>query len=529
MRPPLCRLSTLASIVESRETWDVVVIGGGATGLGAAVDSASRGFRTLLFEQSDFAKATSSRSTKLIHGGVRYLKQGNLPLVREALLERSRLLRNAPHIVKPLPFVVPGYQWQDRWYYGVGLKMYDWLAGLKGIARSKILSRKDTLLRLGGVKSAGLRGGVLYYDAQFDDARLAMSLVQTVFNQGGKAINYMRVESIVKDEDHRAAGLVIRDLETGNCIEVRARAVINATGIFTDEVRQLDAPDCWPVMKHSQGVHVVLDREVLEGESALMIPETDDGRVLFAIPWNGRVIVGTTDTAVPDAELEPQAREAEIDYLLEHVSRYLEKAVSRSDVRSVFVGIRPLVSNAQISETSQLSREHRIIVSASGMVSIAGGKWTTYRKMAEDVVNKALEVSGLIERPCRTSRLRLHGGKPVRRESWKWEEYGSDAVYLDELVALRPELDERLHPGLPLRGIEVLWAVRYEMARTLEDVLSRRTRCLLFDARASIEVAPKVAKMMADELGEGQDWIENQEVAFRAVAEKYLVEPSQGS
>ena len=525
MRQPLCRSSFLSALQESRETWDVVVVGGGATGLGAAVDAASRGFRTLLLEQADFGNGTSSRSTKLIHGGFRYLKQGDIALVRESLHERALLLKNAPHLVRPLSFVVPTYQWWERFYYGLGLKIYDLMAGTRRIGATRILSRRVTLERLEGISDKGLVGGVAYYDAQFDDARLAITLAQTTVNQGGIVLNYSRVLEFSREEG-RINGLVFQDLESGSKYEIRARAVINATGIFTDEIRRLDDPETWPVMQLSQGIHIVLDGDLFGGDTALMIPKTDDGRILFAIPWYGKVILGTTDTPVSTPELEPRAIEHEVDFLLEHASRYLKTPVTRREVRSVFAGIRPLVSEADKTETSAISRKHRIIVSRSSLVTITGGKWTTYRKMAEDVVNRALEVSGLVERPCRTYRLQLHGGNLRKDSSWKWENYGADAPLLDELVKMNPEWDLLVHPRLPIRAAEVVWAVRYEMARTVDDVLSRRTRALLLDATASLEAAPDVARLMAHELDYDDDWIEDQIGAYREVARHYSLDPT---
>lgn len=524
MRQAISRSKSLSVVREGREIWDVAIIGGGASGLGAAVDAASRGFRTILFDQDDFGKGTSSRSTKLIHGGFRYLKQGDLFLVNESLHERALLLRNAPHLVKPLSFVVPTYHWFERLSYGIGLKVYDRLAGFEGVGRSRFLSRSETLEHLGGLSPEGLRGGVFYYDAQFDDSRLAMTLAQTAVKEGGSVLNYARVEGFLK-ESERVSGLVVRDLESNMEFKIHARSVINATGVFTDEIRCLDDDRASPVMQLSQGIHVVLDAEVLGGNTAMMIPKTDDGRILFAIPWMGKVVLGTTDTPVKSAEMEPLPLESEIDFLLEHASRYLSRSVSRKDVRSVFAGIRPLVSDGKSKGTSSISRKHRVIVSESGLVTIAGGKWTTYRKMAEDVVNKAIEESGLEERPCRTSQLRLHGGELGKEHSEKWEAYGADAQFLDELIASNPEWDRIIHSKLPIREVEVVWAVRYEMARTVEDVLSRRTRALLLDANASIQAAPDVVRIMSLELNQDEDWIEEQIRSFSKLARNYSVNP----
>ena len=513
------------TVRESRETWDVIVIGGGATGLGTAIDAASRGFRTLLVEQADFGQATSSRSTKLIHGGLRYLKQGNVSLVRESLYERALLIRNAPHLVKPLPFVVPTYSHWERIYLGLGLKAYDLLAGLRGIGRSRMLSRSDTLEHLPGLKSGRVKGGVFYYDAQFDDARLAITLAATAVNQGAAVVNYTRVEGF-RREDGRINAVQIRDLETDQEITLRTRAVINATGIFTDEIRLLDERTTWPMMRLSRGVHLVLDHEILGGDAALMIPTLEDGRVLFAIPWQNRVVLGTTDTGVDSAVLEPKADEEEIDFLLHNASKYFNRSLTRADVRSVFAGIRPLVSGqTETQTTAAISREHQITVSRSGLVSVAGGKWTTYRKMAEDVVNRALDVSGLVYRPSKTKRLRLHGAHTGHEDSWKWEGYGTDAKFLDELVQIRPEWDRLVHPKLPVRAVEVIWAVRYEMARSVEDVLSRRTRALLIDAAATIEAAPEVARLMSEELERNEAWIESQLQQFIELAKQYCLAP----
>jgi glycerol-3-phosphate dehydrogenase len=524
MRQPLSRSNFLSTVQEDQETWDVAIIGGGASGLGAAVDAASRGFRTILVEQGDFGKGTSSRSTKLIHGGFRYLKQGDVSLVKESLHERTLLLRNAPHLVKPLSFVVPTYRWWERLYYGIGLKLYDYLAGSEGMGHSRFLSRRDTLGFLEGLSPDGLRGGVSYYDAQFDDSRLAMTLAQTAVDQGGVVLNYVRVEKLLREEG-RVRGLVVRDLESDTECQIHARSVINATGIFTDEIRRLDDDQAVPVMQLSQGIHVVLDAEVLGGNTAIMIPKTDDGRILFAIPWMGKVVLGTTDTPVDSASLEPLPLESEIEFLLEHASRYLARPVARKDVRSVFAGIRPLVRDAEKKNTSSISRKHRIIVSQSGLVTIAGGKWTTYRKMAEDVVNKALEMSGLEARPCRTSQLRLHGGDSGKDGAGKWESYGTDGPFFNELLAKHPEWDQLIHPDLPIREVEVVWAVRYEMARTVEDVLSRRTRALLLDANASIQAAPTVARIMGLELDQDEGWIEEQIASFEKLAQNYCLNP----
>jgi glycerol-3-phosphate dehydrogenase len=504
------------------EPWDVLVIGGGATGLGTAVDAAARGYRTLLLEAADFAKGTSSRSTKLVHGGVRYLQQGNVGLVFEALRERGRLVRNAPHLVRNLSFVVPAYDWWEGPFYGAGLKLYDLLAGRLGLGASHRLDREETLARIPTLEPEGLRGGIVYQDGQFDDARLAVTLARTLADHlGGTALNYMPVTGLLK-EDGRVCGVLARDAESGEEHAVRARAVVNATGVFADGVRRLDEPEAAPLLAPSQGVHLVLDRSFQPGESAILVPHTDDGRVLFAVPWHGRVVVGTTDTAVPEASLEPRPLAEEIAFLLTHAARYLTRDPAPADVLSCFAGLRPLV-RAAAEPTAKLARDHTVAVSASGLVTITGGKWTTYRQMGEDAVDRAAAVAGLPEQPSRTAELDLHGWTHAE-PPLEGTAYGADAPALDWLAGERPGWGEPLHPRLPYRVCEAVWAVRSEMARTVEDVLARRTRALLLDARASAEAAPAVARLLAAELGRGEAWERAQVADFTALARGYWLE-----
>jgi glycerol-3-phosphate dehydrogenase len=494
------RDAMLAQLEASPRGWDVLVIGGGATGLGCAIDAATRGYRTALLEAGDFARGTSSRSTKLVHGGVRYLRQGNVSLVLEALKERGLLRRNAPHLVTDLPFVVPNYDWWEAPFYGIGLRLYDMLAGKLGFGPSRNLSKKETLERLPTIETEGLRGGVIYHDGQFDDARLAVAMAQTAASRGAALMNYAPV---VRLEHSKGVlrGLVVRDLESGREIALEGKVVINATGPFTDAVRRLDEADAAPMILPSQGIHVVLDRAFLPGASAIMVPHTDDGRVLFAIPWKGRVVVGTTDTPLERVSYEPRPREEEIDFLLEHAARYLTKDPTRSDVLSGFAGIRPLVGASPDGSTAAVSRDHTVHISRSGLVTVTGGKWTTYRKMAEDAVDQAALVGGLPEKPCVTATLGIHDPGP-------------------------DEASEALHPRLELREAEVRRAARDEMARTVEDVLSRRSRALVLDARAAIDVAPRVAAILAAELGRDASWEKEQVIAFSAVAKGYLPEGS---
>ncbi len=501
--------------------WDMIVIGGGATGLGAAVEAASRGYRTILLEQSDFAKGTSSRSTKLIHGGVRYLRQGNLSLVLESLHERGLLIRNAPHLVHDMSFVVPLYDWWEGPFYGVGLKLYDVLAGRLGLGPSQLLSVDETLCHIPTVEKEGLRGGVIYHDGQFDDARLALSLALTLADLGGTPLSYMQVTGLYK-EGGLTAGVDVQDMESGRRFRVKGRVVINAAGPFADSVRRMADPEARNIITHSQGVHLVLDGSFLPGDSAIMVPHTDDGRVLFAVPWHGRTVVGTTDTPLSAACLEPLPLPEEIDFLLTHASRYLSRHPSRSDVLSVFAGIRPLVRTQGEVDTASLSRDHTLIVDDTGLVTIAGGKWTTYRKMGEDTVSVASRVAGLHDRPSVTDELRVHGWREGTVPGDPLQYYGTDAPQLERMLEENPSWNEELHPSFPYRKGEVIWAVRREWARTVEDVLARRTRALLLDARASMSVAPLVAELMAAELGRGQAWRETQVAGFCKLAKGYL-------
>lgn len=492
----------LARLDDNSERWDLIVIGGGATGLGTALDAAARGYRTLLLERDDFAKATSSRSTKLIHGGVRYLRQGNLRLVRESLRERGLLLRNAPQFVHPLRFIVPARTRWEKAFYGVGLKFYDALAGRLGIGRSRILSRDETLRELPNLAPEKLCGGVAYQDAQFDDSRLAIALAKKLHRLGALAINYCGVTDLLKTNG-RISGVVARDSETGAEWKLQSRAVVNATGVFSDAMRKCDAPSSAPMMLPSQGVHLVFDRSFFPGTDALMIPKTDDGRVLFAIPWLGRALLGTTDTEVAAPVSEPRPLKNEVAYLLEHAARYLVRAPQSADILSAFAGLRPLVRQPGKS-TAKTARNHVISVSESSLITIAGGKWTTFRKMGEDAVDCAERVAGFVHRPSRTADL------PIEENEEKIA------------VSEADEASPLIHPRLDLRESDVVCAVRNEMARTVEDVLARRSRALFLDAQAALESAPVVASLMASALKKSPEWAAAQTREFETVARRYL-------
>ncbi len=504
-------------------SWDIIVVGGGATGAGVAIDAATRGYDVLLVEQSDFGKGTSSRSTKLIHGGVRYLEQGNVSLVMEALRERGLLLQNAPHLVRNLGFVVPSYDWWESPFYGIGLKLYNLLAGKYGFGASQILSREETLERLPTLNTDGLRGGVIYFDGQFDDSRLLINLVATASEQGAVLLNYAKVTGLTRDGDGFVNGVKIRDMEDGREFDASAKIVINATGPFSDDLRRAADPSVTPMIAPSQGIHLVFDGSFLAGDAAIMVPHTSDGRVLFAIPWHGHTLVGTTDTPVQSAALEPIALEQEIEFVLETASLYLAKKPGREDIRSVFAGIRPLVREGDSTNTAALSRSHTIRIENSGMITVCGGKWTTYRNMAEDCVNHAATLGHLPERACVTAQLNIHGFHANPERFGGLAGYGSDAPAILELIEGEPGLGEPMHAALPYVGAEVVWAVRQEMARTVEDVLARRTRALFLNARAAIEMAPRVADLMARELGRDPAWEAAQVRAFGETAAGFLL------
>ena len=503
--------------------WDVVIIGGGATGVGVAVDAAKRGYKTLLVEREDFGKGTSSRSTKLVHGGVRYLEQGNISLVMEALKERGLLRQNAPHLVHDLPFVVPNYEWWEAPFYGIGMKIYDLLATKYSFGKSKVLSREETLQRLPTISQEGLRGGVVYHDGQFDDTRLLTHLVMTAADHGATVLNYCGAVALLRGEDGFLKGVTLEDTVSGERFDVQASVVVNATGIFTDEVRRMAQPEVNTMVSPSQGIHLVFEKSFLRADTAIMVPRTSDGRVLFAIPWHEHTVVGTTDTPIDAASYEPKPFEEEIEFVLETAGEYLSRKPTRDDILSIYVGIRPLVKAAgsDASKTSALSRDHTIHIDDSGLLTIVGGKWTTYRHMAEDTVNHAATLGKLPDVACTTANLHVHGWSDAQ-DLGALQVYGSDAAAIRALATAVPELAERLHPALPYLAAEVVWAAREEMAVTVEDVLSRRTRALLLNARAAIAIAPRVAELMAAEQGQDEAWQRSQVAAFNSLAAQYL-------
>jgi glycerol-3-phosphate dehydrogenase len=522
------RNNIVKSISGTEKIWDVIIVGGGATGLGTALDAASRGYQTLLLEQADFAKGTSSRSTKLVHGGVRYLAQGDIGLVREALYERGLLLKNAPHLVKNESFIIPNYEWWGGAFYTIGLMLYDMLAGKLGFGRAKHISKKEVINKLPTINQKGLYGGVMYHDGQFDDSRLAVNLAQTALEQGATILNYFRVASLIKNDQQKIAGVIASDVETGQTYKLKGKTVINATGVFVDDLLQMDKPGKKPLVKPSQGVHLVLDKSFMPGEDALMIPKTEDGRVLFAIPWHDKLVVGTTDTPLDEYSMEPRALEDEIDFIIRTAKKYLNKTPTRKDVLSVFAGLRPLAAPENgSSKTKEISRSHKLLVSESGLITITGGKWTTYRRMAEDTIDKAIEIGNLTPCPSTTKYLPIHGSRlNVNRKDHLYV-YGSDKEALLALINEHAGWGEKLHPDMPYIQAEVIWGVRHEMARNVEDILARRVRALFLNARAAIDMAPVVAGLIAKELDKDAAWEKEQIKAFTLLANGYLLEAYQ--
>ncbi|MFW6277328.1 MAG: FAD-dependent oxidoreductase [Prolixibacteraceae bacterium] len=517
------RETIVKKIQKKDKEWDVVIIGGGATGLGCAVDAASRGYKTLLLEQHDFSKGTSSRSTKLVHGGVRYLQQGDVSLVFEALKERGLMFKNAPHLVTNQSFIIPTYDWWGGPFYTVGLKVYDIMAGKLGLGPSKHLSREEALEALPTVEKEGLKGGVIYQDGQFDDARMALTLALTAIDYGATVANYFKVTELIKNGE-LICGVKAADQETQEEYEIRSKVVVNATGVFADDIIKMDEPEKEPMITPSQGIHVILKKDFLPAGYAIMVPRTSDGRVMFAVPWHNHVVVGTTDTLVDEHSIEPVALDAEVDFVLETAGQYLLKQPTREDVLSVFAGLRPLAKTDDKKKTTkEISRGHKIIISLSGLITIVGGKWTTYRKMAEETIDKAAMLGGLAERECITEHLPVHGFRmDIDAYNDPMAAYGLDK---EEVLAIgnnEKRFKGWLSEKLQIHKAQIAWSVRKEMARTVEDVLARRTRALFNDARESLELAPVVADLMARELDEGRSWKKKQIKAFQELAQNYF-------
>jgi glycerol-3-phosphate dehydrogenase len=508
--------------LSDQSNWDIIIIGGGATGLGTALDAASRGLKTLLVEQSDFAKGTSSRSTKLVHGGVRYMAQGDIGLVKHALRERGLLEQNAKHLVNKEEFIIPCYDWFSVIKYLTGLTLYDWLAGKYSFGKSKFLSKEETLNLMPGIKEKGLKGAISYFDGKFDDARLAINIAQTAVEQGATLINYMKVTNLIKTAN-AVTGVEIEDAITKDKFKINGKVVINATGVFVDDILKMNNPKAKKMVRPSQGVHIVLRKEFLNSNSALMIPKTADGRVLFAVPWHDHLLVGTTDTPLDEHSLEPRALKEETDFILSTAAAYFKTKPTEKDILSVFSGLRPLAAptDSNGSSTKEISRDHKLMVSAKGLITITGGKWTTYRRMAEETVDLAIKEAGLLNKTCVTKDLKIHGCANISDYSYL-NIYGADRKGIETLIKENPSFGKKLHPDFPYTEAEVVWSIRNEMVETVEDILSRRLRILFIDANAAIEMSEKVASILASELGATKDWELNQIEIFNTLAEGYI-------
>ena len=511
-------------MAQADKVWDMVVIGGGATGLGCAVDAAARGYSVALFEKDDFAKCTSSRSTKLVHGGVRYLQKGDVMLVLEALRERGRMKANAPHLVKDQAFVISNYRHWDNFLYLCGLTLYDILSFGFGYGRSRFITGKTVMKYIPTSVEKGLKGGIVYHDGQFDDSRMAVNLAQTCVEKGGCVVNHMGVDAIIHDSEGKVASVRVTDAQTGVLYEVEANSVVNAAGIFVDDVMQMDEPDMPKMVKPSQGVHIVLDMKFLQSDYAIMVPKTSDGRVLFAVLWHDKVVVGTTDILRETPESEPKPLEQEIDFILGTAGLYMNPAPTRADIVSVFAGQRPLAApKKEGKSTKEISRSHKIIVSDNNLITITGGKWTSYRLMAEDTVDKAIALGLLPRRECVTKKMRIHGYRKNPDLANHMYIYGSDEPAILDLIKKNPALGEKICEGYDYTVAEVVWAVRHEMALTVEDVLARRVRLLFVNARGAEKVARRVAEIMAAELAMPQQWIEEQTASFEKLAKNYYL------
>lgn len=507
---------------ESGTIWDLIIIGGGATGLGIAHDASSRGYKTLLLEQSDFAKGTSSRSTKLVHGGVRYMAQGDLLLVMEALHERGLMLKNAPHLTYNQEFIIPVYTFWDVLIYTAGLKFYDLLAGRLSMGKSYFINSKKTLERLPLLRSKGLKGGIVYHDGQFDDSRMAVALALSGTENGALILNYCRVTSLVKDHKGTVRGVIARDEESGTEFSLNSKLVVNATGVFADSIARMDNPGAVPSLRPSQGVHIVLDRSFLQSKSAIMIPRTEDGRVLFAIPWYDEVVIGTTDTPLDTISLEPVALEKEINFILNTAQLYLAKPPKRENILCVFAGLRPLAANSGSNgSTKEVSRRHKLTLSSSGLLTIIGGKWTTYRRMAEDTIDRAIKEGILEKRKCVTKDLKISKTLPSDTLN-RLHIYGDRFTEIEKIISENPLSGNPLHPKLPYNVAEIMWICRNEMPVNLEDVLARRTRSLFLNVRASLEIAPLVAGIMAQEFGYDDDWQSEQVAQYNTLVRNYI-------
>ena len=500
--------------------WDIVIIGGGASGLGIAVDASKRGYKTLLLEKHDFGKGTSSRSTKLIHGGVRYLQNGDITLVIESLKERGILKRNAPHLVQDLSFVIPTYDWWASPFYGIGMKIYDMMAGKLGLGKSVIISKGETEKLIPNVNKKGLRGGVIYHDGQFDDSRMAITLALSANPKKTALLNYCNVDGLIK-KNNEIVGLSFTDSINSKKYQVKSKVVINATGVFAEDIIRMDQPQIKKMIQPSQGVHIVLEKKFLKSKHAILIPQTSDGRVLFAVPWKNYVVVGTTDTQIKNASEEPKPLKEEIDFILKNASKYMTIKPKKDDIKSVFAGLRPLAATSDKKSTKEVSRSHKIDISPSGLISVLGGKWTTYRKISEDAIDTAISINKLKKKKCKTKKTKLFGYKKKVDFSDPMHVYGSLKKKVESLGGI--DDNNSLSTKFYITNNIIEWSIIHEMALTLEDILARRTRCIFLDSNESKLIAPNVAKKMAEVLEKDQEWIDTELKKFNKLIKNYTV------
>ena len=500
--------------------WDIVIIGGGASGLGIAVDASKRGYKTLLLEKHDFGKGTSSRSTKLIHGGVRYLQNGDITLVIESLKERGILKRNAPHLVQDLSFVIPTYDWWASPFYGIGMKIYDMMAGKLGLGKSVIISKGETEKLIPNVNKKGLRGGVIYHDGQFDDSRMAITLALSANSKKTALLNYCNVDGLIKN-NNEIIGLSFTDSINSKKYQVKSKVVINATGVFAEEIIRMDQPQIEKMIQPSQGVHIVLEKKFLKSKHAILIPQTSDGRVLFAVPWKNYVVVGTTDTQIKNASEEPKPLKEEIDFILKNASKYMTIKPNKGHIKSVFAGLRPLAATSDKKSTKEVSRSHKIDISPSGLISVLGGKWTTYRKISEDAIDTAISIKKLKKKKCKTEKTKLFGYKKKVDFSDPMHVYGSLKKKVESLGG--KDDNNSLSTKFYITNNIIEWSIIHEMALTLEDILARRTRCIFLDSKESKLIAPNVAKKMAEVLEKDQEWIDTELKNFNKLIKNYTV------
>ena len=495
--------------LETNTIWDIIVIGGGATGLGTSLDASLRGYKTLLLEGHDFAKGTSSRSTKLVHGGVRYLEQGNIKLVREALRERGYLLKNAPHLTSIQSFIVPVFSWWEKMFYGLGLKFYDLLSGKLSLGDTQILSKKETVAHLPTINAEKLAGGILYFDGQFDDSGLAIEIAATAIKKGATVLNYCKVTGLIKTNGE-ITGVECIDVLSEKKYTLKTKVVVNATGVFTNAIVQMDNQLEHDLVSPSQGIHLVIDAKFFPSTDAMMIPKTDDGRVLFAVPWHNKVVLGTTDTPIEEISYEPKPLEEEIEFIIKHINRYCTSLITRADINAVYVGLRPLVKQKTKVSSALISREHHLSVSSSGLITITGGKWTTYRKMAADAVDNAAFIAKFKKEKCKTAHT------PIGDEQEK-------ANRMREIIKNDISLKELVDPNYTFTKADIVYAIKYEMAICIEDILARRTRLLFLDAKLAIAVAPMVASIIAPYLQKDKNWERAEIASFTQLADQYIL------